>query len=116
MFHRLFTGKSQGYAQLVQDLDKRVATIKALIADAEGLRKRVTRLEIELGELKDLHDALDSRHAKLSGVVHGRRGGRGNTGGSERDSLEAIPTGDKDALRARAGLRAGIRFNHSEGE
>jgi hypothetical protein len=114
MLHRLFTGYSTRYAQALKALDTKIELVIALHKEADALRKRVLRLETDLKDLSDLHNALDSRHQKLSGQFHGARGGRGHRSEANGDGVSAIPLGDKDALRAAVGLRAGVRYNHTE--
>lgn len=71
-------------------------------SDTPALRKRVQRLEIALTELEEAHAALAGAHMKLRNQFHGSKGGRPRGDDSTPD---AIPHGDKDALRRAAGIR-----------
>lgn len=71
--------------------------------DTAPLRQRVQRLEIDLQELQEQFSALQGAHAKLRNQFHGSKGGRPPE--DAKGSLDAIPHGDKAALRLAAGVR-----------
>jgi hypothetical protein len=97
--HRLFTGYPQDIHHPQQ-----------LLGDVEALRARVMRLESRLATQEDAHQALVERVHKLTGQVHGPRGGRPRLVQTASD----IPAGDKEALREYVGLKAGSKFTHQE--
>jgi len=69
--------------------------------DTESLRKRVQRLEIAFEELAEAHAGLHGAHVKLRNQFHGSKGGRPADAPAR---VDAIPVGDKVALRALAGI------------
>jgi len=66
--------------------------------DVDELRKRVHRLEIAFGELVDQHEATRGQLNRLRGRMYG---GHRN---DQEGGAGAIPYGDKDKLRAYAGV------------
>lgn len=94
--HRLFTGSPRV-----------IHTLADLMADVAVLESTVKRLETRLASQDAAHQALVERVHKLTGQVHGPRGGRPRLVG-----VDSVPPGDKDALREYAGLRPGAKFKH----
>lgn len=71
------------------------------------LSDQVKRLVIEVRTLQDELSQLQGHHLKLRKQFDGSKGGRPVGSGAQRSDLDTIPTGDKAALRAYAGLRPG---------
>jgi len=71
------------------------------------LHDQVQRLVIELRAVQDELSQLQGHHLKLRKQFDGSKGGRPVGSGAPRGALDEIPTGDKAALRAYAGLRPG---------
>jgi hypothetical protein len=69
----------------------------------------VHRLEIASKEQGEAHDVLAAGVHKLRGQFFG-----GQRRGSERSTLDTIPVGDKESLRAYAGIGAGRAHHHQE--
>lgn len=72
--------------------------------------KRLSALENAVHKLVEDRDLLRNEFARLRGTVTG--GLRLRMVG--KDGVDSIPFGDKDALRARAGLVSGKRPVHDE--
>jgi hypothetical protein len=72
----------------------------------KSLEKRIAMLEKDAAQLVEDRDMLRQEFRRLRGTVTGGRRLRIVDG----DEAESIPFGDKDALRARAGLVAGKRY------
>lgn len=77
------------------------------------LRQRVQRLEIALTEFSEAFTQLSGAHAKLRNQFHGSRGGRPREDDAPT-GLNAVPVGDKAALRRALGVVPGARFEHKE--
>lgn len=76
----------------------------------ESLRKTITRLEIQLGELHDLIYALQDRHEKLASRKYGALGGR--PPGRPAEPAEPLT---KAQLRMRLGIVPGQPYRHQSG-
>lgn len=97
----------------IMGLDIRLARRVDDARKEEPLRARVQRLEIALAELVEHHNALAGAHGKLRNQFHGAKGGR-PASQSPQLPLDAVPHGDKAALRRVMGIVPGSRFNHQE--
>lgn len=112
--NRLFTGRPPARPQPQTGLDTPITAARVLRDAVE----RIETLESALSKLQKAHRDLDEQHSttvshlhKLRGQVHGGRHGHVARGGPGE-----VPFGDKDALRAAVGLRAGQRFIHNNDE
>lgn len=110
MFRWLIHRKSTASQQVIPTPKATLDIVTQLTDDFLTLRHRVQRLEIALKEALESHESLSAQVHKLRGQVHGARGGRPPAQGT----LDGILPGDKESLRAYAGLRAGARYTHQE--
>lgn len=97
-------------------IDISVRKASEVAQETPALRQRVQRLEIALTEFHEHFVTLQTAHVKLRNQFHGQKGGRpANPGAREPGQLEAIPPGDKTALRRHFGIiRGGSTGSNSE--
>lgn len=90
-------------------LDIRRQRDLSALQEEQPLRPRVARLEMQVHELTDALEQVRGLQNKLRAQFNGSKGGRPAAGEGAPATLDAIPVGDKVALRLAAGIRPGQR-------
>lgn len=101
-----------GSLQVIHSMFTALFRRKPAVSVPDALVQRLESLEKLSRKLEEDRDLLREEFRRLRGTVTGGRRLRSVSTGPV--SVDEIPHGDKDSLRAFAGLRAGAAFKHKE--